>query len=201
MILVQVFRDNKDGYYLPVYRGKEVDFVNNKISAKIKDRQLRIGDESYQRIITLIEEEPTDTYIKYSTYGVLQYMSSKEISKWKNDSVKISIVLDKKTSKIQITDALLIGEGNLPGKISVDIKNYENLVLGSSSYKIFGDNNEFDENWSDTSNGVFEGIDIDLTKNYKIELENYDDGYDYYCIFKIYDVNNNSYYSPIVKMK
>lgn len=195
-----VFRDNKDGYYLPVYKGKKVELSNNKLSAKIKDRQLKIGDESYQRIITLIEEESTDSYIKYSTYGVLQDLSSSEIYDWTIDGVKLSIVLDKKNNKIQITDATLTSENNLPSKISVDIRKYTNLELGSSSYKILNDNNEFNENWDDTSNGIFEGIDIDPSGDYKIELEDYSDGYDYYCIFKIYDVNNNSYYSPLVKM-
>lgn len=195
-----VFRDNKDGYYLPVYRGREVELLNNKLFAKIKDRQLKIGDEEYQRIITLIEEDSTDSYIKYSTYGVLQDLSSNEIYEWKDDNVKISIVYDKKTNEIQITDALLMSENNLPSKISVDPKKYTNLELGSSSYKIFDENNEFNENWSETSNGIFEGIDVDPAGDYKIELEDYSDGYDYYCTFIIYDVNNNYYYSPLIKM-
>ena len=196
-----VFRDNKDGTYLPVYRGTEVNLSGNKLYAKIKDRQLKIGDDEYQRIITLIEDEANDNYIKYSTYGILNDFSSNEIYEWKNDSVKISIILDKKTNKIQLTDALLMSKNSLPSKISVNLKDYQTLELGSSSYKIMDENNQFNENWDDTSNRIFEGIEIDLSEDYKIELEDYSDGYEYYCIFKIYDVNNNSYYSPLVKMK
>lgn len=195
-----VFRDNKDGYYLPVYRGKEVKLEDNKLKAKIKDRQLKIGDDSYIRIITLIEDEVTDSYIKYSTYGVLQDISSNEIYEWKNDRVKISFILDKKTNKVQIGNVLLMSENDLPGKINVDIKKYTNLVLGSSSYKIIDENGNFDENWDSSSNSIFEGIDVDPNEDYKIELEDYSDGYDYYCIFYIYDVNNNRYYSNPVKM-
>ena len=195
-----VFRDNKDGYYLPVYRGKEVNLEGNKLKANIKDRQLKIGDSSYQRILTLIEDEVTDSYITYNTYGTVLDYSSNEIYEWKVDKVKLSFILDKKTNKVQIANVLLMDKNNLPSKINIDIKKYSNLELGSSSYKIIDDNGNFNENWSTESNNIYEGIDLDPNEDYIIELEDYQDGYDYYCTFMIYDINNNRYYSNLVKM-
>ena len=195
-----VFRDNEDGTYLPVYKGTEVELKDKKLSAKIKDRQLKIKSKSdgLENIITLFEDEVSDSYIKYSTIVTLENFSSENFSEWKMETATISLLLDKKTNKVGISGVLLSAQENLPGRTMVDINDYTNIIFASSSYNIANEDGSYNENWD--SNGIIEGIEVDVG-DFEFELQDYNDDYDYYCVFRIFDVNNNSYYSKLVKMK
>ena len=37
-------------------------------------------------------------------------------------------------------------------------------------------------------------------KNIDFKLQNFEDNYDYYCVFMIWDTNNKVYYSKLIKM-
>lgn len=195
-----VFRSNEDGTYLPVYKGTEVELKDKKLSAKIKDRQLKIRSKSdgLENIITLFEDEVSDSYIKYSTIVTLENLSSDNFSEWKMETATISLLLDKKTNKVGISGILLSAQENLPGRTMVDINDYTNIIFASSSYNIANEDGSYNENWD--SNGIIEGIEVDVG-DFEFDLQDYNDDYDYYCVFRIFDVNNNSYYSKLVKMK
>jgi len=191
-----VFRDNKDGTYLPVYKGTEVVLDNNKLKAKIKDRQLKIKSKSdgSENILTLFEEEVGDSFIKYSTIVTLENFSEDFIM----DNARVFLLLDKNTNKIDISGILLSATEDLPGRTMVDLKNYTHIVFASSSYNIANEDGSYNENWE--SNGIIKGIEVEVD-DFEFDLQDYNDGYEYYGVFKIFDVNNNSYYSNLVKMK
>ncbi|MBE6139858.1 MAG: hypothetical protein E7174_05135 [Firmicutes bacterium] len=196
-----VFRDNKNGNYLPVYKGNEVSLKGNTLSANIKNKQLKIiaTDDKTENIITLFEDEITDKYIKYDTIVTLEDFSSEKIGDWKMETATISLIYNKETKKTTIANVSLNSNNEkLPGGVvSVDLNDYTNIVFASSSYKIQDENGNYNENWE--SNGVIEGIEVNVGK-FEFEQQNFDDGYDYYCVFRIYDVDNNYYYSKLVKM-
>lgn len=195
-----VFRDNKDGTYLPVYKGTEVTLEDNTLKAQIKDRQLKIRSKSdgLENIITLFEEEVGDTYIKYSTIVTLEDFSSSNYTEWKMETATISLLLDKNTNKVDISSILLSAKDDLPGRTMVDLNDYTQIVFASSSYNIANTDGTYNENWE--SNGIIEGIEVDVG-DFEFALQDYNDDYDYYCVFRIFDVNNNSYYSKLIKMK
>lgn len=196
-----VFRDNKDGNYLPVYKGNEVSLKGNTLSANIKNKQLKIiaTDDNTENIITLFEAEITDKYIKYDTIVTLEDFSSESVANWKMETATISLIYNKETKKTAIGNVSLNSSNEkLPGGVVfVDLNDYTNIVFASSSYKIQDENGNYNENWE--SNGVIEGIEVNVG-NFEFEQQNFDDGYDYYCVFRIYDVDNNYYYSKLVKM-
>ena len=196
-----VFRDNKDGKYLPVYKGNEVSLKGNTLSANIKNKQLKIiaTDDKTENIITLFEDEITDKYIKYDTIVTLEDFSAENFADWKMETATISLIYNKETKKTTIANVSLNSNNEkLPGGVvSVDLNDYTNIVFASSSYKIQDENGNYNENWE--SNGVIEGIEVNVG-NFEFEQQNFDDGYDYYCVFRIYDVDNNYYYSKLVKM-
>ncbi|MGM9881742.1 MAG: clostripain-related cysteine peptidase [Bacilli bacterium] len=195
-----VFRDNKDGTYLPIYKGTEVTLEDNKLKAKIKDRELKIRSKSdgLENILTLFEEEVGDTYIKYSTIVTLENLSSSNFADWKMETATISLLLDKKTNKVNISGILLSATDDLPGRTMVDLNDYTQVIFASSSYNIANADGTYNENWE--SNGIIEGIEVDVG-DFEFDLQDYNDDYDYYSVFRIFDVNNNSYYSKLVKMK
>lgn len=195
-----VFRDNKDGTYLPVYKGIEVDLENNTLKAKIKDRQLKVISKSdgLENIFTLFEEEVGNTYIKYSTIVTLENFSSNDLDDWKMENATLSLLLDKNTNNVNISSILLSAKNDLPGRTMVDLNDYTHVVFASSSYNVMNEDGTYNENWE--SNGIIKGLEVGVG-DFEFELQDYNDGYDYYCVFIIFDVNNNSYYSKLIKMK
>lgn len=188
-----VYRDNRDGTYLPVYKGNEVKLDENTLKAKIKDRQLKLKSNEINDNIILFEDEIGDDYIKYSSYVVLE-----NINEMKFDKATMFLLLDKKTNKVSISGIVLSSDGIIPGRAMVNINDYTHVVFASSSYNISNEDGTFNENAE--SNGVIQGIEADVNE-LEFELQDYNDGYDYYCVFKIFDVNNNVYYSKLVKLK
>lgn len=188
-----VYRDNRDGTYLPVYKGNEVKLDENTLKAKIKDRQLKLKSNEINDNIILFEDEIGDDYIKYSSYVVLE-----NINEMKFDKATMFLLLDKKTNKVSISGIVLSSDGIIPGRAMLNINDYTHVVFASSSYNISNEDGTFNENAE--SNGVIQGIEADVNE-LEFELQDYNDGYDYYCVFKIFDVNNNVYYSKLVKLK
>lgn len=194
-----VFRDNKDGYFLPVYRGKQVSLNENTLNATIKGKQLKVVSKEYpdqESIFPLFEGDSNDDYIKYNTYVTL--------SNFKNDNfiidpAKLTLTLDKKTNNVLVNNIILSKKGKYtPNSIAVDLSAYDTIAFASSKYKILDENNNYKTNW--VSNGIIEGFETKVN-DFDFKLQNFDDGYDYYCVFIIWDVNNNNYYSKLIKMK
>ena len=208
-----VFRDNKDGTYLPVYSGKNVTLDGNNLKANIKDRQLKVidkGDNS-NGIITLIETNETDDSIYYKTNVILENFEDKDPKNWLMVNAEMSLIFNKSDNSIKIGSILASNKNNndkseekseslakLPYVSVVNLDDYTHIVFGSSSYKILDSNGNYVEKWD--SNGVFKGQEI-KPSNLEFKLQDYNDGYDYYAVFGIRDVNNNLSYSKLVKMK
>ena len=195
-----VFRDNKDGYYHPIYIGTETNLNGNILSANIKDRQLKVidkADKSFNGyILTLIESETSNDYIKYNTSVILQ--NFKDFNDYKMDNAQMNLILNRKTNKISINNVILNNKENLkPNSTSVDLNEYKNIAFGSFKYKILDDNGNYKTDWN--SNGIYEGVEIDV-KDIDFKIQNLDDEYDYYCVFMIKDINNKTYYSKLIKM-
>ncbi len=198
-----VFKAEKDGYFTPIYRGKEVKLNGNTLTANIKDRQLKIVGEDkdgnhIEDQLHLSETENNDKYIEYQTAVILENFSDEDISKWLIDSAMMTLVYNKETQKIGISKLLLISDDeDLPNTVAVDINKYTHIVFGSSKYKILDKNGNYTTDWE--SNGIFEGIESEV-EALDLRIDKLDDGADYYCVFQIYDTTNNSYFSKLVKM-
>ena len=208
-----VFRDNKDGTYLPVYSGKNVTLEQNTLKANIKDRQLKVIDknDNSEGIITLIETNETDENIFYKTNVILENFEDKDPKNWIMTNAEMNIILDKKDNSIKIGSILSSNKNNndnsekktenfakLPYVSLVNLDDYTHVVFGSSSYKILDSNGNYNEKWD--SNGIFTGQEI-KPANLEFKLQDYNDGYNYYAVFGIRDTNNNLSYSKLVKMK
>lgn len=195
-----VFKNTHDDYYYPVYRGNNLQLNGNKLQANIKDRQLKAVStlDGTENIVTLIEDEYTDDYIKYTALLTLEDFSSEDMFEWKYDAVKMSLVYDKLTGNTKIGSVIINnGDNDLPGIVAVNLDDYTNMVFSSSSYKILDDNGNYTSDW--VSDGIIKGMEEKVDK-VDFKLQNYDEGYDYYCVFYIFDTNNNVSYSKLVKL-
>ena len=197
-----VYRDNKDGYFKPIYSGGQAKLEGNILKASIRDRQLRITSKAYPgESLTLfsIETDNTDKYINYEIPIVLENFTD-----WKSDQAIMNLAYDKKTKKIDIV-AVLYDEGELANTAVVDLSKYDDILFSvSSGWSILDEDGNYvgpqdNENGGVKGDGIITGWE-DKPENIEFELESFDDDYDYYCVFKINDVYNNVSYSKLVKM-
>ena len=200
-----VFQGNEgDEYYRPIYKGKNVKLNGNTLSASIKGRQLRVKSKKDKTdkglVFTLFENTETDKYLNYNTYVVLGNLD-KETLAYKAVAANMKITLNKQNNNIFVSSIIETDKEKDELKvdnIAVNLKDYKTIAFGSSKYNLVNSDGTYNENFS--SNGTYEGMEYD-TDEFEFILENFEKTSDYYCVFIIKDVNNNTYYSKIVKMK
>lgn len=195
-----VFLDNGDGYYNPVYVGFTNSLDGNKLNATIRDKQLIIKstiDDQY-RLVLLVEMEETEDYIKYQAPVILEYIGPVEDFDIRLDRATATLIYDKKNNKVDVGNIVLEAKKELePSNVVADLNNYTHIIIGGSKYKILDENGNFMDDWE--SNGIFEGFEEKIGK-YKFEVTGLDPENNYYCVFKIWDTNNNTYYTKLIKM-
>lgn len=202
-----VFRDNKDGYYLPVYKGKSTTLDGKMIKASIKGKQIKAVStkDNSENIITSIELDEDENKYYYNVVAVLENFSSDNISEFIYDPARVRLSRDKKTNKIEIDSIILLkdekklGENQMvvPNNTLVDLKDYTHIVMASSSYKILDKNGNYTEGWE--SDKVIKGFEEEVDK-FEFKDETFNDGYDYYAVFKIFDLSGKYTYSKLIKM-
>ena len=74
------------------------------------------------------------------------------------------------------------------------------IVYGSQRYKLLDEDGNYNPNWYNESNGLYQGYEF-LSDEFKLIKEDFSSDYDYYALFKIWDTENNSYFSNVAKMK
>ena len=170
------------------------------LKATVKDKQLSVIStaDSSEYPLLLNEIDNGSDYIKYETIVMLQDFRPENISDWKTDPATITLIYDKKTNTIDISNVVLKEQTDLPSKISVNLKDYQLVTFSiSGNYSILDDKGNYTGEL--VSNGVIEGYEEYVDK-FEFNLKNFDDGYDYYCVFAIKDTHNNVFYSKLVKM-
>lgn len=196
-----VFMDKGEGYYWPVYKGKEVTLDGNTLNASINGKAFKLVDGENEYLLPLYESYNDKNYIKYTIYAGLSYISSEEIRDWRTESVEMSLVLDRKTEKIKVGSVVINEKGDLPNTVAVDLNDWDYISFGSSSRKLLDENGNVDMDlYVNSSNGIYEGVEITIDELKNFKLSNFGNENDYYCVFRIYDVNNNYYYSKLIKM-
>ena len=196
-----VFRDMGEGYYMPMYISSDVSVSDSGLlTAQYKGNALKVIDTSdnSSETILLIEksfEEKSQTYL---TYAMLNSFNEKT-NKFDAISANVYLKIDNKNPNGKIEYAVKV-EKDAPSMSIIEIEDYSDLYFLNYKYKILDENGNYTENWE--SSGVAHMFLTGTSdSDYKFEISNLDDGYKYYCIFKIYDLKNEYHYSNLVQMQ
>lgn len=197
-----VFLDKGDGYYWPLYKGLDVQTNGNILNANINGNALKIIDDESEFLVPLFEIYNDDDCIKYTSAVVLEDFSSDNMGDWKMDVANLTLMLDKKTGKIGVESVVLQTEAdNQPSSAIADLNDYQYIAFGSMSHQLLDENGDFSiEVFENNDNGIYEGVEITIDELKSFELSNFNDENSYYAVFRLYDVNNNVYYSKLIKM-
>lgn len=198
-----VFVDTKDGYYKLLYFGKETRLDGNKLKATVQGKMLRFSDIEYEDEncwITLLEKEVGENYVDVQMTAIL-YRSI-----YKSDVAYITVRIDDKNPNGTIKSIILKNDESDNNKFSVfsnegvNLKNYVDIMMLNQKYKVLDDSGNFNTNFYNTGNGIYEGLEFPINQ-FKFIREDFNSEYDYYSVFQITDTVGNKYYSNPVKMK
>ena len=205
-----VFADTKDGYYQILYAGKDIKVDGNKLKASIKDRLLRLTDSEYDDDNTwllAVEDKVGDDYVEIKTYIYLSNSSSVFGSRTLPSTAIIRIDKDHPNGYIKAVYTNFEGKSNSENSSSFSVfaptgtklTDYNFISVLSSRYKLIDENGNYNPNWTETSNHVIQGS-VYRTNKVKFKKEDFKSDYDYYVVFRIFDIANNEYNSKPMKI-
>lgn len=202
-----VFADTNDGYYQVIYSGKDVKLEDNKLKANIKSRLLRICDKEYSDSSSWLigtEKEIGEDYVDLNTFFYLT--NSKSIESPKLSAATAIIRIDDEHENGYIRSVYFNSESksssekfSLFAPAVVKLTDYNFITVMSSRYKILDESGNYNSDWIKTSNNVIEGTRF-RTNMIKLVKEDFSSEYDYYVVFRINDIANNSYYSKPIRI-
>lgn len=197
-----VFEKDDEGYYSLVYSSDNTTLDKNVLKANIKDRQLVLKDtDGDTGNIYLNEVDENENYILYETSVVLEKLDN-DI---KMDNAMLGFALNKKTNKISISSLKIGGktmksddiEITTPNNILANLNDYTHIAFVRGKYRVLDENGNYKEDWD--KKGELFGYEVPI-KDLELSIKDFSNYENYYTVFKIYDTNNNVYYSKLVKM-
>lgn len=197
-----IFEKLDDGYYIPRYKGTDVNLENNTLSTTITKKALvATGSNKEEIYITALEGEKGTDYVKYLIPGTLQKWGDDFITDFTMLPIYLELVVDSNNPNGKITGAKEItdSETNVSPKSSIELKDWKVLQLLNMRYKIFDENGNYTTDWE--SSGVITGFETELDEDFTIEFKDLDTEKEYYVLFKVADTQGNIYTTNLAKVK
>lgn len=198
-----VFRKESDGYFTPIYVSKDTQLDKKGVlSTKIDNNLVMLVDEktNEKNNILLMEIDSNSKYKEYTTNVMLELIDPNiDVGDWRNDSGYAHIIVDDKDNAY--LDKVYLSEQKEDGSIvsnsaDVNLDNYTNIIFNTFRYNILDENGNYTTNWG--SNPTKYGLEVSL-EEYHLETTSLKDG-EYYCVFHIFDVYNNDYYTNLISV-
>ena len=202
-----VFVDTNDGYYQPIYSGKDTKVEGGKLKATVKDRLLQICDKEYgDNCMWLLstEKEVTESYVDLDarlllaeTYGFDSFISA--TATIRIDEKHKDGYINALYSNLEPKNEDQSKKFAVSAKEGLNITDYNFVMVLSSRYKVLDENGNYNPDWINTSNRILQGT-SNRTNMFKFKRQDFSDGYNCYVVFKIHDIANNEYYSKPIKV-
>ncbi len=182
-----IYEKNDDNTYSLVAR-MDAELKDNKLVGKLTNNVIKISSKDGKTYIPVKQIKSLDSYTWYTTSIVLSKRdeNNKYVSANGNMHIKVK---DNKVKQAQIIKT----EKDKEGGAILDTKDYSKLTFEHTKWKILDDKGNYVGPTKTDSMNVYE---IDLKDGYELTLESLDNS-KYYCVFEIYDVNNDKYYSKL----
>jgi len=193
-----IFRDMKDGYYMPVYKSSDVTLDGNLLIANFNKKQLSVIDENDESgWATMYEVDRNDLYTVYAVPIILY--KYKDVG-WDTKSAKIHLRVDKKHPNGVVVNVVSNTDVNNPSAMKelIKLEEWDSIQFFNSEYKLFDNNGVYTNNWE--SSGTYYLAEVSSNEKYKVEFTELDDEYDYYCLFQVYDTQGNVNNTNLIKV-
>ena len=185
-----IYQKNSDGTYGLVARSN-VSLKGNELSTKLYDNIITISNGKEKTFIPVSEITPMGKYKEYLTYVVLTRRKDGKL-----DTINGNMHLRVKNNKVYESEIIKSDKGKESG-IIINPKDYDTLTFEHTRWNVLDSNGNYIGPQKTESMYIF---DYPIKDGYDFSLSSLADG-DYYCIFQIYDVKGNTYYSKLEKIK
>lgn len=195
-----MFEKTNDNFFVPIINGSDIEEKGNTFSTTVDKKSLIIEDKDGNKMnLTAIEEARGVDYTSYYIPGTVTRFDP-DMLKVDVVGVYVEFVVDNENpngyiSKIYPMD---LNDNKTYSKIEIDLEEWETLTLLSYKYNILDGEGNYTENWQ--NNPEVKMISLSTKDDFKIEFTDLDISKEYYCIFRINDSQNNTYYSNLVKV-
>ncbi len=195
-----IFEKTDNNYYIPRYKGTDVEVSGNTFSTTVSNKGFVAFDDTDTAYITVLESEKGKDYVKYLIPSILENYGDDISDNFEMKSVYIEFVVDKDHPKGYISSVvpLISGDDLVAPKISYELKDFKMVQLWNFAYKIFDDTGNYTTEWE--SSGTMNGYEFDLSKKFEIEFRDLDSSKEYYVLFYINDSQGNRYTTNAVKI-
>ena len=203
-----IFKDTKDGYYSPRYESYDTTLLEDgTLIANYDKRAVTfLSDTEDDFGVIALKYENGEDYVIYRILAVLQDLVYDENGHLKSvDFVMADFLfrVDAKNPNGKIIGVIPSIDPNDPSstKKSINLPDYEYAIFPQSRYKIFDDDGNYTWNWGSSGDIIGEEISIEqyLNGEYVVELSELEKGFDYYCLFMVFDTQGNMHTTNVVK--
>lgn len=201
-----------DEMYMFIHLGKNVVLdENGKLHGYYGNQAMYIYDETEKTyspipMILMEEKEQPENEIRYSCMGVLSNFNLEDTDNWVIESVNMQIVVNDEYPNGMIRNAVPLSDeetdNNSPSKQLLDLKDFGIMeIVSRGSYFTRGENGEMINFFDWEHSGTLFGISQDLTNGYHLELRPLENKENYYCVFRIKDIQGNVSYSEMIPLQ
>lgn len=190
---IYIVFEKQDEYFMPIYSSDNTKLDGKTLKTNITNNLLKIVDHTDESSAYLqLVERSKGGITNYSTTAILQDFT--DISNWKMDSVQLRI--DYKDNKPYIAGAVVKDE-KVPSGRTVKLEDYTTMDISNFRYKVLDENGKYTGDWEgDPTKYLFE---LSLDSDYELKNVSLGDG-DYYCVFIVYDIYGNYFYSNLMSI-
>lgn len=199
----RIFMQDKEhpNYYQIVYYSDDATVDSNGLlKANVENKLVKIADDNGDLMYMSVRKNHIDNRENIYTVAILEDPIDNAQSFF-DSMTTANIYMEEVGNEYKFSTATIISDNERVNGTFIKVEDFKTVAILRSRYKIFDNNGVFIEDsddWGRTP--VIEGFDIDLDK-IKLSKVNLSDDETYYCVFYVTDINNNSYYSNVVKVK
>ena len=195
--LYTVFKKDKDhpNYYQLVYDSDDVKLEGNNITTKIGNNLIKMVDENGQDYLPVTYRKG-DGIGTYQMVGIFTDRTRDFTDKKYSQVAKAEFTMDNGKATITAASVTSSDDERLLG-VYLDLNKYNFFTFICSRYKLFDANGNMLDTWEASPTKV--GYEDEI-KNFNFTNTGIMDDGEYYVLFKIFDINNDSHTSKLIKI-
>lgn len=183
-----------DDYYMPVYSSDNTELEGNTLKTNVTNNLIKMIDK----------RDDSEAYVQLterSRSGKITYQSQAVMFQYRDDfnSEAVNLYFDyDEDNKPFIASASVIesGEESISQRY-VNFEDYDSMQITNYRYDIFDDDGKYTDKW--VSNEDYYLFEVTMRDGYDLKRVSLDEG-DYYCVFYVYDIYGNVFFSDLVSM-
>lgn len=192
-----LFRRVKDhpNYYTPLLSSNNVTLNDNVLTSNISNNLIKWYDVDdgieKSEYITIVEDVRGNIRSRSVAGLISGIIETDEILN------QVNIEIGEENGNLFFKNAKLRSRNERVNGIYVDIDSAEYISILTGRYKILDSKGKYTKDWE--SSPTIIGFEM-KPKNVRLIKSGLDKNEEYYCLFSIRDINNNVYYSDLIKV-